>query len=333
MSFVDFTTPPDVQKNLYASMLYIRMVEEKIVELYPQQEMKCPCHLCIGQEAISAGLCASLRRDDKLFGTYRGHGIYLAKGGDLKAMFAELYGKKTGCTKGKGGSMQLVAPEEGLLCTSAIVGGTIPMAVGAAMAASMDGGDQVAAVMFGEGATEEGVFHESLNFAALKTLPVVFVCEHNYFACYSHQNARQSQDNVYERAAIYGIPASRIDGNNALEVHKEMETAVARARNGGGPTLVECRTYRWLEHVGPYNDTNQGYRTQEEVDEWMERCPLRRLSEHLLKAGILDEVAANALKVKFAEKIDEAVLFALDSPFPEPEALHDDVYYSNKEAV
>ena len=318
--------PTEVKLSLHQTMLRIRMVEEKIAELYPQQEMKCPCHLYIGQEAVAAGVCATLSGEDYLFGTYRGHGIYLAKGGDLKALMAELYGKETGATRGRGGSMQLVAPEVGFLCASAIVGGTIPIGVGAALAATFRGRGQVSVVVFGDGATEEGVFHESMNFASLKRLPVVFVCENNFYATYSHQSARQCADNIYQRAEAYRMPGFRIDGNNVLEVYGTTREATGRARRGEGPTLIECRTYRWLEHVGPYQDTHLGYRSEEEVKAWMARCPVQALEKQLLEEEALSPDGIQKLKSTLKAEIDGAVAFAQESAFPSVSELGKWVY-------
>lgn len=307
-------------------MLRIRLVEQRIAELYPDKEMRCPCHLCIGQEAVAAGVCASLDKEDYLFGTYRAHGLYLAKGGDLKAMVAELYGKQTGCTRGKGGSMQLVAPDAGLLCTSALVGGTIPMAVGAALASRMSRSARVAVVVFGDGGTEEGVFHESMNFASLRKLPVVFVCENNFYAVYTHQSRRQCADNIYQRAAAYQMAGVRIDGNNALDVYQATSDAVARARRGEGPSLIECRTYRWLEHVGPSSDTHLGYRSEEELREWKARCPVKTYQEMLLSEGVVSEEEIRAMTAQISEEIEEAVAYAKNSPFPRVEELFHSVY-------
>ena len=312
--------------SLYRMMRRIRMVEEKVAQLYPQQEMKCPCHLYIGQEAVATGVCAALSNDDYLFGTYRGHGIYLAKGGDLKTLMAELYGKVTGCTRGRGGSMQLVAPEVGLLCTSAIVGGTLPIGVGAALAAVFHKRGQVSAIVFGDAATEEGVFHESMNFASLKRLPVIFVCENNFYATYSHQSARQCADNIYERAEAYRMPGTRIDGNDVIEVYEAMRSAVERARRGEGPSLLECRTYRWREHVGPNWDTHLGYRSEEELKAWTSRCPIKLFEEALLKEGALSPDKIQQLTVELTKEIEEAVAFARKSPFPAAAELEKWVY-------
>ena len=302
------------------------MVEEKIAVLYAEQEMKCPCHLYIGQEAVAAGLCANLSREDTLFGTYRGHGIYLAKGGDLRALFAELYGRETGGTRGPGGSMQLIAPRVGFLCASAIVGGTIPMAVGAALAATFRNRGQIAAVVFGDGATEEGVFHETMNFASLKRLPVLFICENNFYATYSHQSARQCADNIYQRAEAYRIPGIRIDGNNVCEVTQTIQEAAERARKGEGPTLIECRTYRWLEHVGPNQDADLGYRSKEEVQSWMARDPVQTFEKELLKVGLLSAEKIAQMRLDLQKEIDEAAAFGKASPFPAVETLGEGVY-------
>lgn len=315
-----------LERRMYRSLLLVRRMEERIAALYGKQEMRCPTHLCIGQEAVAAGVCAAIEPTDALFGTYRSHGLYLAQGGDPKAMLAEIYGKVTGVTKGRGGSMQLIAPEVGLLCTSALVGGTIPLAAGAALAAKMRRTDRVAVAVFGDAATEEGVFHEALNFAALKRLPVIFVCEHNYFAVYTHQRDRQAADNIPDRVRPYGIPASRHDGNDVRAVFDATADAVARARAGGGPSFLEFRTYRWLEHVGPNEDGHLGYRPQAEIDEWRARCPIRRHREALEREGILGPGEADRLEAEVGRIVDEAVAFARSSPFPDPATATEGVY-------
>ena len=318
--------PSTILRMMYQTMLKIRKVEEKIAELYPEQEMRCPVHLYIGQEAIATGVCANLRRDDYVLGTYRGHGIYLAKGGDLKAMLAELYGKRTGCAKGKGGSMHLVAHEVNFLGTSALVAGCIPLAVGAALGSVMQRNNRVAVVFFGDAATEEGVFHESLNFASLKKLPVIFVCENNFYAVHSHLSARQASDNIYKRAEAHNMPGVRVDGNDVIAVFDATQEAIKRTRAGEGPTLIECRTYRWLEHVGPYFDYDLGYRSKEELDEWIERCPLKTYKEFLLNHHIMSELEMNRIAKQIDDEIEEAVQFAKSSPFPDASELTTDVY-------
>jgi len=316
----------EVKRQLLRMMCRIRLVEERIGTLYADQEMRCPCHLAIGQEAVAAGTCAPLELEDTLFGTYRGHGLYLAKGGDLKALIAEFYGKETGCTRGRGGSMQLAAPEVGFICTSALVGGTIPMAVGAALSATRRHTRQVSVVVFGDGATEEGVFHESLNFASLKRLPVVFVCENNLYACYSHQRARQAADNIFEQAAAHAMPGVRIDGNDVLAVYEAIGQAVTRARAGQGPSLIECRTYRWREHVGPNDDTDLGYRSHEEVEQWKSRCPIKQFARRLEAERLVTPTQLAQWSADVARELDEAVAFAQQSLFPPAGDLASGVY-------
>jgi TPP-dependent pyruvate/acetoin dehydrogenase alpha subunit len=315
-----------LQKTLYRAMLRTRMVEEKIVALYPEQEMRCPTHLCIGQEAVATGVCAALRQTDPLFGTYRSHGIYLSKGGDLNALLAEIYGKKTGACRGKSGSMQLIAPEVGLMCTSAIVGGTLPMGVGAAFAASLKGSKDVSCVLFGDAAIEEGVFHESMNFAALKKLPVVFVCENNGYAVYTPIAKRQPPVPIFKRAPTYGMPGKRFDGNDVMTVYHETQKAVEAARKGKGPSFLEFTTYRWLEHVGPNSDVHLGYRTQGEVNKWKKRDPIRVFETQLLRKKIFSIKDVQQIRQDIGREIDEAVAFAKESPFPGIEELTLGVY-------
>lgn len=302
------------------------MTEEKIVELYPEQEMRCPTHLYIGQEAVSSGVCQNLKKIDYVFSSYRSHGAYIAKGGSIKKLFAELYGKKTGCSKGKGGSMHIISKEVNFMGTSAMVGGVIPIAAGAALASSIKRERRVSVVFFGEGACEEGVFHETLNFAALKRLPLIFICENNFYATQTHQLTRQALDNIYERPKIYNIPGIRIDGNNVLEVFKVSKAAIENTRNGKGPALIECRTYRWLEHVGPYFDYELGYRSKDELDRWMEKCPLMTYECVLLEKRIVTRSTLNRIKKQTKEEIEEAVSFAKKSPYPEYKEIYKDVY-------
>jgi pyruvate dehydrogenase E1 component alpha subunit len=312
---------------LYYEMLRIRMVEEKIAELYPGQEMRCPVHLCIGQEAVAVGVCASLSRDDYVMSGHRSHAHYLAKGGDLKAMMAELYGKVTGCSQGKGGSMHLVDLSVGFIGAVPIVGSTIPIAVGAAFGSVMRGDQRVTAIFFGEGATEEGVFHEAINFAALKRLPVVFVCENNLYSVYSHISVRQPEGReVFWLAKGHGVESYQGDGNDVVEVYTMAEQAVRKARQGAGPTFLEFKTYRWLEHCGPYYDNDLGYRTESEFQEWKRRCPIERLKEHLVRGGVLRDQDIDSMVSKLEAEIRDAVLFAKDSSFPEEQALLEHIY-------
>ena len=322
----EYSIPENILKKFYRTMLRIRKFEEKIVELYPQQEMRTPVHLYIGEEAVASGICASLKKDDYVFGTHRSHGLYLAKGGDMKKLMAELYGKRTGCSKGKGGSMHVVDAEIGVCGSTAIVGGNIPLATGAALAFSLQNKDRVAVCFFGDGAVDEGVFHESLNFASLKKLPVIFICENNFYATHSPQFIRQSYKHIYKLAKNYVMPGIGIDGNDVLKVFIAGRVAIKRARKKEGPTLIECRTYRWKEHVGPKSDAGLGYRTQEELNKWMSYCPIKLLKKRLIKEKILTEVEEQKISLEIDKEIQEALIYAKESPFPEKNELFEDVW-------
>jgi len=303
------------------------MVEERIADLYPEQQMRCPVHLCIGQEAIAVGVCAALERDDSIMSGHRSHGHYLAKGGDLKRMLAEIYGKATGCSGGKGGSMHLVDTDAGFLGAVPIVGSTIPIAVGVAFGATLRGESKVSVVFFGEGATEEGVFAESLNFSALKQLPVIFICENNLYSVYSHIRVRQAPTrSICNIAKSHGMDASSADGNDVEAVLALASKAVSRARDGSGPTLLEFSTYRWREHCGPNYDNNLGYRMEAEFQEWQKRCPIRRIEERLVGRGGFDVGVLAELRKELAAEIEDAVAFAKESPFPEPREMMRNVY-------
>ena len=313
----------DVLERFYRSMLRIRQVEERVVAIYHTDKIKSPVHLSIGQEAPSVALCEALLPTDVVFGTYRGHALYLAKGGDLKKMVAELYGKVTGCGKGKAGSMHLGDPEAGILGTSAIVGTTIPQAVGYAFAEKARGRSTVVAVCFGDGAMEEGVFHESMNFASLMKLPVVFLCENNFYAIFTPLEKRVPKTNFCERAEVsYGIPAQKVRDNSVTDTYDAARSAVERARKGGGPSFIEVETYRWREHVGPNDDTSLGYRAEKELKSWMDRDELARVGR-LLEAGRRD-----AIEREVAREVEAAFDFAEKSPFPDPHELYTDVFTS-----
>lgn len=318
--------PPATLRQMYLLMLKIRRFEEKVVELYPAQDMRSPVHLYIGHEAIAAGVCLNLRKDDYVFSNHRGHGHCIAKGMDMKPMLAEFYGKKTGCCRGKGGSMHLVDPERGILGTSAIVGGGLPLAVGAALAAVMQGSDRVSVAFFGDGAVDEGSFHESLNFASLKKLPVVFVCENNFYATNSHQSARHSGDGIACLAEGYTMPGVCVDGNDVIAVFETAQKAVNLARSRKGPTLMECRTYRWKAHVGPDCDVEKGCRPREELEQWIKRCPIKQFGRLLLDENVMSEPEMLKLTGQVDKEIEEAVIFARNSPFPDPKELYEDVY-------
>ncbi len=310
-------------------MLRIRRFEEKIVDVYCDQDMKTPVHLYIGQEAVAAGVCANLRREDYVFSTHRSHGHYLAKGGDMRGLMAELYGRKTGCSRGKGGSMHVVDPEVGVCGSTAIVGGNIPLSVGAALASAMQKKKRVAVSFFGDGAADEGAFHESLNFAALKKLPVVFVCENNFYATNSHQSKRQPHDHIYKIAKFYLMPGVRVDGNDVVKVFNAAQEAVKKARTGRGPTLMECRTFRWKGHVGPECDIKLGCRKQEELNKWVKKCPVRRFERELLKGGTLKKAQLDRITREIDGEVHDAYLFGRRSPHPGVKELLEDVWKLN----
>lgn len=300
-------------ERFYRSLYRIRRVEEEIARVYPQDKIKSPVHLSIGQESIAVAVCEALSADDVVYGTYRGHAMYLAKGGDLRQMIAELYGKATGCTHGQGGSMHLIDPEAGVMGTSAVVGTTIANAVGHAYALKYRGSKAVVASFFGDGATEEGVFHESLNFAALKRLPMLFICENNSYAIHTHQLRRQAQANIAERARGYGMPAERLD-HDALRLHDRVRQAVEALRSGeSGPFFFECKTYRWKEHVGPGDDFNLGYRSRQEVEPWLADDQVARL------AAMIDPELRRQIEGEVECEIEVAFAFAEVSPEPKPE--------------
>ena len=316
---------PELLVDLYATMRRIRRTEETIAELYPQQEMRCPTHLSIGQEAGATGVCLALRTTDTAVSTHRCHAHYIAKGGDLRGMFAELYGRATGCCGGKGGSMHLTAPEVGMLGASAIVAGSVPLAVGTALAARMTGTDEVAVAFFGDAAMEQGVTHESLALAALRRLPVLFVCENNLYATSTPLRERQAGSDMAPRAAGHWLPGVIVDGNDVVAVYRAAKAAVERARRGQGPSLIEVKTYRFREHVGPNYDIDLGYRTQAELDRWMAKEPVAGLARRLERAGVLPAVRRAELDARIEADIADAVAFAKSSPFPEPAALFADV--------
>jgi pyruvate dehydrogenase E1 component alpha subunit len=296
---------------MYRMMLKIRLVEEKVADLVAGKEIICPCHLSIGQEAVAAGVCAALTQNDFVYSTH---------------MMAELYCRDTGCSKGRGGSMHLVATDLGFPGASAIVAGTIPQAVGSALAFSLKGSKEVAVAFFGDGATDEGVFYESLNFSALKKLPVVFVCENNFYSTHLHISSRQANVDVYKKAEVFNLPGLRVDGYNVIEVFQTASGAVENARNGLGPTLLECITYRWRGHVGPNWDIDKRLRSQEEVDFWVNNCSIQSLETYLTEEGLLSDSDKILITREIQEEIEESVRFAKESPYPEEIRLMDNVF-------
>lgn len=328
--------------SLYRTMVLIRETEERIADLVRDEqvdesgelvydnagnvvripkEVICPCHLYTGQEAIAAGVCAHLTRDDLIFSAHRCHGHYLAKGGNLNAMMAELFGRTTGCAEGRGGSMHLVDPAVGILGTTPIVASSIGHAVGAALAARIRGDARVAVSFFGDGATEEGRFHEALNIASYMKLPIVFVCENNLYSSHVRIDQRRATDTIYQHAAPFGIPGLCADGNNLFEVYQTSQEAVERARFGGGPSLLEYRTYRRRGHVGGNLDLEKGIRTRIEYDLWKDRDPLDQLERSLVATGILMPEDTARVRDEQREAVLRAIHLARRAPRPEPRDL------------
>jgi len=316
----------DFDLNLFYDILRIRLVEGEIAKRYADQEMRCPVHLSIGQEAAAVGVCAALTRQDRMFSTHRCHAHYLAKGGNLKAMLAEIHGKASGCVGGRGGSMHLQDIPAGLMASVPIVGGSIPMAVGTALADSLDGVDTVSVACFGDAATEEGVFHESMNFAQLRKLPVLFVCENNLYSVYTPLAQRQPARPLTDYAKAHAMTAIAADGNDVFAVHAAAAAAVRRARAGAGPTLLVLDTYRWLEHCGPSFDNHIGYRSEEEYLGWRAQDPLERLRHHLTGQGALDAAAEARMTEAIMAEVDQAFDYARDEPLPAPAQAREHVY-------
>lgn len=310
--------PPSnkVLLDILSMMIRTREAEERISKLYNEQEMRCPTHLCTGQEAVSAGVTAALDPNDLVFSGHRSHGHYIAKGGDLSAMFAELYGRVTGCAGGKGGSQHLVDLACGFMGSAPILASTISVGVGAAWAAQLDGRDQVIVVYFGDGATEEGAFHESANFASVLKLPVIFVCENNLYSVHSTINIRQPKRPISALGEAHGMPGVQVDGNDALAVYNKALEAVERARMGHGPSLIEANTYRWCEHCGPGNDISLGYRDAAELADWKKRDPIAMLEQRVNSETMM------TLRAEAVTEVDTAVNFGKSSQFPQAAELY-----------
>lgn len=318
--------PQDTLLKLYRQMLLVRSFEMKLIELYPEQEIKTPVHLCIGQEAIAVGVCHFLLDSDYMFSTHRNHGHCIAKGMSLKKLFAELYGRENGCSGGKGGSMHPVDPEHGILGTTAIVGGGIPIAAGTALSSVLKRDGKITVVFFGDGAAEEGTFHETLNFAVLKKLPIVFVCENNLYATASPLKSRQpAASSIVERARSYGMESDFIDGNNIYEVYNSMAKGEKTARSGKGPYFIEAETYRWMPHVGTGDDTATGHRPAAELAEWKSNCPLERTRQYLSTKKWFDSELVARDQLRLEQRINDAVLYAKSSKHPDINQLLDNV--------
>lgn len=316
-----------IKKNLLYQLMRIRIVEETIAERYSEWKMRCPTHLCTGQEAIAVGVCATLRKDDFVVSTHRAHGHYLAKGGDLKKMLAEICGKATGCSAGKGGSMHLIDESVGFMGSTSIVSGTIPIGTGLGLSIKLNKSNNISCVFFGDGATEEGVFYESINFAVLKELPVLYVCENNFYSVYSPLCVRQpSGRSIFEMVKCLGIESSKGDGNDVIDVYSKTLEAVDYIKREGKPFFLEFPTYRWREHCGPNFDNDLGYRTYEEYCMWKEKDPIVLLETQLLKQGTISQTDIEKMEMGIQEEVSEAFEFAEESPFPAPEEAFKNLY-------
>jgi pyruvate dehydrogenase E1 component alpha subunit len=313
---------------MYRSMTRIRLFETKVRDLAKANEIPGFVHVSLGEEASATGVCAALRKTDRITSTHRGHSHLIAKGGRLDRMMAELFGKRTGYCKGKGGSMHIVDFSLGILGANGIVGAGLPIATGSALAAVIAGTDDVTACFFGDGASNEGTFHESLNLAAVWKLPVVFVCENNGFGEFTPMQTVTSVKDIAVRAKAYDIPGHIVDGNDVLEVYGYASEAVARARAGEGPTLLECKTYRWEGHVvGEEAFLGAGaYRTEQEVSEWKARCPLIRFDKFAAESGKISLADLQRIRKETEAELDEAVKFARESPLPDASEVTDDVF-------
>jgi len=316
--------PKVVLEKLYRSMVRIRICEESFVEPIVNGEVRCPVHLYTGQEAIATGVCFALSERDYVFSSHRSHGHYLAKGGSIKELVAEIYGKEAGCSRGRGGSMHIIAPEIGMLGSAPIVAGTIPLALGAALASKIRKEKKVTVSFFGDGAAGEGILYESLNFAALRRLPIILACENNFYSTHMPIRECRPENNIFEIGKPFCIQGYRVDGNDVLKVYEVSKKAVGQCRKGQGPVLIEFITYRLRGHVGP-DDNIQGIRTdirsKEEVEAWRKKDPIRRFEAFLIKNRILKKEDLGRINQQVEAEVKEAHRYAKMSPYPNPDEL------------
>lgn len=316
-----------LEYRLLLQMKRIRLVEEQIAARYHEEKMRCPTHLSIGQEAVAAAVGLALRADDFAVSTHRAHAHYLGKGGSMKAMIAEIYGKATGCSRGRGGSMHLIDLAVGFQGSTAIVANSIPVGVGLALSIQLKGADQLACIFVGDGAVEEGVFYESANFAVVRQLPVLFICENNFYSVYSPLHVRQPiSRKIHEMVRGIGLRVGHGDGNDAEAVYEMASAAAEAVRFGGGPHFLEFSTYRWREHCGPNYDNDIGYRTETEFEEWKRRDPLELYEKKLIAEGRLKQSALSAIDDSVRAEVDEAFDYAEKSAFPEPQEAFRHLY-------
>ena len=313
--------------NLYKNMLEIRLAEEGIAKRYKDGKMRCPTHLSIGQEAAASGVGLALKKTDLALSTHRGHAHYLAKGGSLKRMIAEIYGKSTGCSKGKGGSMHLIDRSVGFEGSTAIVGNTIPIGVGLALSLKLDTKNSISVVYCGDGSVEEGVFYESVNFAVTKKLPVLFVCENNLYSVYSPLKVRQPKNRkIFEMVHSMGIEVGYEDGNDVRKVNSLASKAVSHIRDNGSPYFIELSTYRWREHCGPNYDNDIGYRSEDEFLEWKKRDPIKLFKNTLIREDSRNQKELAKIKNLVQLEVDNAFDFAEKSPFPDSKKAFESMF-------
>lgn len=315
-----------VVKSMLERMLLIRMTEEHIAQGVLDKRIFTPCHLYIGQEADAVGVCWALKDSDYVFSTHRSHGHYLAKGGSVEKLLAEIYCRETGCSGGRGGSMHVCDPDIGLLGSSSIVAGCLGIGIGPALKSKLMGLDDVSVIFHGDCVPEEGVWHESLNFSAVNKLPVIYVCENNLYAASSPLADRRVDDNIFEVAKAHGLHIEVVDGNDVFAVNKAATEAVQRARNGEGPQYIETRTYRWLGHVGPYDNIAEGLRDINELNEWKERCPIKNLERKLISEKVMTEEEIDKLHNKVRMIVEDAEAKAIAASKPSPETLLRHIY-------
>lgn len=315
------------QISLLEKMKLIRFVEEGIAMRYHAGQMRCPTHLSIGQEAAAVGVAAALSDEDLALSTHRAHAHYLAKGGDINAMLAEIYGKAAGCCGGKGGSMHLIDRSVGFMGSTAIVGNSIPLGVGLGLSLKQKKSKNISVVFFGDGSTEEGAFYEAVNFAIIKKLPVLFVCENNLYSVYSPLSVRQPADRViYKMADALGIKSAIGDGNNVEETYNLAKNAIQEIHENKAPYFIELTTYRWREHCGPDYDNNIGYRTEDEFQNWKKKDPIKCYEETLLKCGIFSEIDIEKMNQSITNKVNDSFKFAEEAPFPDESIAYKGLY-------
>ncbi len=313
-------------KNLFSSLLKLRMTENEIAKKYFEQEMRCPVHLSIGQEAAAVGVCSNLDLQDQVYSTHRCHSHYLAKGGDLRSMISELYGKRSGCCGGRGGSMHLMDPSVGMMLSLPIVASIIPIAVGAALSLKLKKKKNVISVFFGDAAVEEGVFHESANFASLNKLPIVFVCENNKYSCFTKINERQPSEDITRLAKCHNISNLRMNGNNLINVYEKSKMIIQQIKKKPEPFFLQLDTYRHVEHCGPNSDDNLNYRGKSELNNWLKDDPLENFIKFLKGENEYDQKIVNEINDKIMIEINSAFKFAKNDKFPNPASIKKFVY-------